>query len=184
MAVHNSHLPELNLNVPKKSKTSRPGDACQNAHVAQPDAEEDIFPVVGIGASAGGLSAFTKLLKTLPTDTGMAFILVQHLDSKHVSLLPELMRRATSIPVVEVSDGLRVEPNTVYVMPPNHSVALLHKVLHLMPRSDGLGLHLPINDLFISLAEDCQNKAIGVVLSGTASDGTLGILQITGYGRN
>ena len=138
--------------------------------------------MVGIGASAGGLNAFTQLLKALPTDTGMAFVLVQHLDPKHVSLLPELMTRATAIPVAEVSDGMRVEPNHIYIMPPNHSLALLHGVLHLMPRPDMRGKHLPVDDFLQSLAQDRQSNAIGIILSGTASDGTLGMQAIKAAG--
>lgn len=142
------------------------------------DATEQTFPVVGVGASAGGLNAFTKLLKNLPADTGMAFVLVQHLDPKHVSLLPELLARASAMPVVEISDGTRIAPNHVYVMPPNYSLAMLHGVLHLMPRPDEHGKHLPIDDFLRSLAEDRQSNAIGVILSGTASDGTLGMKSV------
>jgi two-component system, chemotaxis family, CheB/CheR fusion protein len=168
--------------VIKKSKTSRPDNTHRNENSEKPETEGDIFPVVGIGASAGGLSAFTKLLKVLPIDTGMAFVLVQHLDPKHVSLLPELMKRATSMLVIEVTDGLRVEPDHIYVMPPNHSLALLHGVLHLMPRPDKHGKHLPIDDFLKSLAEDYQSNSIGVILSGTASDGTLGMKAIKAAG--
>ncbi len=165
----------------RKSAPPLPADqAAEDA--TPPDAPPQTFPVVGIGASAGGLSAFTKLLKALPLDTGMAFVLVQHLDPKHVSLLPELMARATSIPVVEVSDGLRVEPDHIYIMPPNRSLALLHGVLHLMPRPDAHGKHLPIDDFLQSLAQDQQSNAIGVILSGTASDGTLGVQAIKAGG--
>ena len=138
--------------------------------------------MVGVGASAGGLDAFTRLLKALPIDTNMAFVLVQHLDPKHISLLPELMARATSMPVVEVSDGMRAAPNHIYVMPPNHSLALLHGVLHLMPRPDMRGKHLPIDDFLHSLAQDRQSNAIGVILSGTASDGTQGMQAIKAAG--
>lgn len=140
------------------------------------------FPVVGIGASAGGLSAFTKLFKALPTDTGMAFVLIQHLDPKHTSLLPELIARSTAMPVAEVSDGMRVEPNHIYAMPPNHSLALLHGVLHLMPRPDEQGRHLPVDDFLQSLAQDQESNAIGIILSGTASDGSLGIQAIKAAG--
>jgi two-component system CheB/CheR fusion protein len=147
-----------------------------------PEAAEPSFPVVGVGASAGGLDAFTKLLRNLPTNTGMAFVLVQHLDPKHVSLLPELLGRATSLPVSEISDGLRVEPDHIYVMPPNCSLALLHGVLHLMPRPDEYGKHLPIDDFLRSLAADRLSKAIGIILSGTASDGTLGMKAIKAEG--
>ena len=94
------------------------------------------FPIVGVGASAGGLNAFSRLLKSLPIDTGMAFVLVQHLDPKHVSLLPDLLGRTTMMRVVEVTDGVIVEANSVYVMPPNHSLVILHGVLHLLPRLD------------------------------------------------
>lgn len=147
-----------------------------------PNTEKDIFPIVGIGASAGGLNAFTQLLKALPIDTGMAFVLVQHLDPKHVSLLPDLIKRTTAMPVIEISDNLRVEPNHIYVVPPTHSLALLHGVLQLLPRPDGRGKFLPIDDFFTSLAQDRLNHAIGIILSGTASDGTLGIQAIKSAG--
>lgn len=137
-----------------------------------------LFPVVGIGASAGGLSAYTKLLKALPIDTGMAFVLVQHLDPKHASMLPELLGRTTLMPVIEIRGGIQVEPNKVYVMPPNHSLAILHGRLHLMPRPDALGKHLPIDDFLKTLADDLQSNAIGVILSGTATDGTFGLRAI------
>ena len=143
-----------------------------------PNTETDTFPIVGIGASAGGLNAFTQLLKALPIDTGMAFVLIQHLDPKHISLLPDLIRRTTAMPVIEISDNLRVEPNHIYVMPPTHSLALLHGVLQLLPRPDVRGKFLPIDDFLTSLAQDRQNHAIGIILSGTASDGTLGIQAI------
>ncbi len=100
---------------------------------------------------------------------------MQHLDSKHVSLLPELLARTTIMPVIEVRDSLRIEPNHVYVMSPNYSLAILHGTLHLMPRPDGYGKHLPIDDFLRLLAQDQQSNAIGVILSGTASDGTLGM---------
>lgn len=167
--------------MPKKTD-SHPHSAEQELDSKQPDFTEQTFPVVGVGTSAGGLDAFTKLLKNLPADTGMAFVLVQHLDPKHVSLLPELLARATAMPVVEISDGTRVAPNHIYVMPPNYSLAMLHGVLHLMPRPDGYGKHLPIDDFLRSLAEDRHSNAIGVILSGTASDGTLGMKAIKAEG--
>ncbi len=159
-----------------------PPAAKPDEDATQQGAKLNQFPVVGIGASAGGLSAFTKLLKALPLDTGMAFVLAQHLDPKHISLLPELMARATSMPVIEASDGLRVEPNYIYVMPPNCTLALLHGILHLMSRPDIRGKHMPIDDFFQSLAQDRQNNAIGVILSGMASDGTLGLQAIKAAG--
>jgi hypothetical protein len=113
----------------------------------------------------------------------MSFVLVQHLDPKHVSLLPELLARTTIMPVVEVRDSLRIEPNHVYVMPPNYSLAILHGTLHLMPRPDGYGKHLPIDDFLRLLVQDQQSNAIGVILSGTASDGTLGMKAIKARGK-
>lgn len=145
-------------------------------------AETDIFPVVGIGASAGGLNAFTQLLHALPVNTGMAFILAQHLDPKHASLLPELMTRVTVMPVIEASDGLHIERNHIYVMPSTHSLTLLNGVLHLIQRPEGREKYLPIDDFLNSLAQDRKNSAIGVILSGVASDGTLGLQAIKSAG--
>lgn len=140
------------------------------------------FPIVGIGASAGGLSAYSSLLKALPADTGMAYVLVQHLDPKHDSMLPELLGRTTAMPVQEIRDDMAVQPNHVYVMPPNHSLALLHGKLHLMPRPEAPGMHLPIDDFLRTLADDMQSNAIGIILSGTASDGTFGLRAIKAAG--
>ncbi|MDD5330379.1 MAG: chemotaxis protein CheB [Sulfuricella sp.] len=142
--------------------------------------EKHAFPVVGIGASAGGLDAVTRLLHKLPADTGMAFVIVQHLDPKHASLLPELLARATSMSVAEIEDGMAIEPNRVYVLGPNHGLALLHGALRLLPRREGK--HLPIDDFLSTLAEDLQTNAIGAILSGTASDGTLGLKAIKAAG--
>ncbi len=147
---------------------------------AESAAVKPVFPVVGIGASAGGLDAVTRLLHTLPADTGMAFVIVQHLDPKHASLLPDLLARATPMVVAEIRDGVAIEPNRVYVLGPNHGLAMLHGTLHLLPRREGK--HLPIDDFFSTLAEDRQTNAIGAILSGTASDGTLGLKAIKAAG--
>lgn len=141
----------------------------------------DSFPIVGVGASAGGLEAFTQLLGHLPQKSGMAFVLVQHLAPKHESALTELLSRATRIPVAEVKDGMAVEPDRVYVIPPNTNMAILNSHLHLMPREPAQH-HLPIDFFMRSLAEDRGSKAIGVILSGTASDGTLGMKAIKAEG--
>jgi len=140
------------------------------------------FPIVGVGASAGGLKAFTQLLQHLPSDTGMAFVLVQHLDPKHVSILPELLAKATKMTVSEVKDGMPVEPNHVYVIPSNVNMAVFHGILNLMPRTEIRGMHMPIDYFLRSLAEDQGGKAIGVILSGTASDGALGLKEIKAAG--
>ena len=140
------------------------------------------FPVVGIGASAGGLEAVTALLKHLPVDTGMAFVLVQHLAPTHESMLTELLARETSMPVLEITNGMSVEPNHFYVIPPNTNLGLLHGTLHLMPRGDEKGQHLPIDFFLRSLAKEMSSRAIGVILSGSASDGVLGLMEIKAEG--
>lgn len=137
------------------------------------------FPIVGIGASAGGLEAFTQLLHHLPSDSGMAFVLVPHLDPKHESFLKELLSKATRMPVNEVTNGMPVEPNHVYIIPPNKNMGISERVLILTPRTEEIrGQHMPIDRFFSSLATDQRNSAIGVILSGTASDGSLGLKAI------
>ena len=140
------------------------------------------FPIVGIGASAGGLEAFSELLAALPLDTGMAFVLVQHLDPLHESALTQLLARTTKLPVQEVSDALRVAPDHVYVIPPNANLSIEAGVLALEPRAQGRQAQRSIDCFFESLAQDQQERAIGVVLSGAASDGTLGLEAIKAAG--
>ncbi|HEX5227482.1 MAG TPA: chemotaxis protein CheB [Bryobacteraceae bacterium] len=144
--------------------------------------EEGIFPVVGIGASAGGLEAFTEMLQTLRDDTGMGFVFVQHLDPKHVSILTELLQRHTRMPVQEAAEGMPVEPNHVYVIPRNKHMGLSKGVLTLSPRVDSPAPHMPIDPFLRSLARDQKGKAIGVILSGNASDGALGMMAIKAAG--
>ncbi len=136
------------------------------------------FPIVGVGASAGGLEAFDLFLKHLPAKTGMAFVLVQHLDPGSKGMLPELLQRATPMPVVEATERLRIEPNHVYVIPPNRDLSVLHGVLHLLPKPQTRGVNLSIDFFFRALAEDQQESAVGVVLSGMGTDGTLGLRAI------
>src|SRR5712691_1394595 len=138
--------------------------------------------VVGIGASAGGLEAFSRLLRGLPVDTGMAFVLVQHLDPRHESILPELLSSRTPMPVVQVTEGTQVRPNHVYVIPPNTTMAISGCILHLSPRGAPDGRHLPIDIFLTSLAEDQKTNSIGVILSGAATDGTLGLGAIKAEG--
>jgi two-component system CheB/CheR fusion protein len=140
------------------------------------------FPVVAIGASAGGLAAFTELLKALPSKSGMAFVLIQHLEPKHESALTALLSKATSMPVLEVSEGMAVEPDHAYVIPPNKDMTIREGTLRLAPRSARSGMLRPIDDFSITLAEEQGNAAIGVVLSGTGSDGTLGLNAIKAAG--
>ncbi|HTK92021.1 MAG TPA: chemotaxis protein CheB [Verrucomicrobiae bacterium] len=135
------------------------------------------FPIVGIGASAGGLEAFSQLLRALPTDTGMAFVLVQHLDPQHESQLSEILARTTAMPVVTITDGLEAEPNQVYVIPSNTDMTIAGGRFALTPR-EAVDRHMPIDHFFRSLAHEPGARAIGVVLSGTGSDGTLGLRSI------
>ena len=142
----------------------------------------ELFPIVGIGASAGGLEAFSELLRNLPEKTGMAFVLVQHLDPNHESTLPEILGRTTKLPVKEVIDGTRVQPDHVYVIPANTSMVILNGALQLSARVVLHGQHMPIDNFFRSLAERIGQRSIGVVLSGTASDGTEGCRAIKDAG--
>jgi two-component system, chemotaxis family, CheB/CheR fusion protein len=145
---------------------------------------DHLFPVVGIGASAGGLAAFKKLLKAIPKDSGMAFVLVQHLDSSHESLLPEILQKVTDISVVEMSDDKELEPNHIYVMPGNKIMEASDGKLHLRdrPAKNRNKIILPIDLCFAALSEIHDSQTIGIVLSGTASDGTKGLKAIKDNG--
>jgi two-component system CheB/CheR fusion protein len=145
-------------------------------------ASPGLFPIVGIGASAGGLEAFSELLRHLPEKTGMAFVLVQHLDPKHGSVLQEILSRTTKIPVTEVIQGVVVQPDHAYVIPANTNLTLKDGMLQLSSRVLTRGQHMPINDFFRSLADNAGQQAIGVILSGTASDGTEGCRAIKAGG--
>jgi two-component system, chemotaxis family, CheB/CheR fusion protein len=141
-----------------------------------------LFPIVGVGASAGGLEAFTQLLRSLGSGTEMAYVLVQHLDPSHESALTELLAKATEMPVRQVTDATPVELNHVYVIPPNLDMTIAQGILRLTPRTETRGHHMPIDRFLRSLAEDQGSNAIGIVLSGTASDGTLGLAAIKAKG--
>jgi len=145
---------------------------------------QNLFPVVGIGASAGGLDAFKKLLKAIPENSGIAYVLVQHLDPSHESMLPELLQKVTSIPVMEIADNVKVQPDHIYIIPSNKMMIANDGKLELTPRSPKSKneRNLPIDLFFTSLAEVHQSHAIGVVLSGTASDGTMGLKAIKEHG--
>jgi two-component system CheB/CheR fusion protein len=173
--------------APQSSARSPKVESGGSQRAAQAQARQDVepglslpFAIVGIGGSAGGLEAFTALLKHLPADTGMAFVFVQHLAPAHTSLLAEILQRATSMRVTEVHDEPRVEPNCVYVIPPARTMIVTEGRLSLTPRRTGE--HHPIDQFFTSLAADQGHRAIGVVLSGTASDGTAGLAAIKAVG--
>lgn len=153
-----------------------------NIHADKIDAEEPNpqprFTVVGIGASAGGLEALELFFSQMPADSGMAFVIIQHLDPTHKGMMAELLQRATSMPVVQATDQMPVTPNCVYVIPPNVDMSILHGVLYLLEPLAPRGLRLPIDFFFRSLAEDQQESSIGVILSGMGSDGMLGARAI------
>ncbi len=142
------------------------------------------FPIVGIGASAGGLAAFEAFFSAIPADSdpGMAFVLVQHLAPDHKSLLSDLISRYTSMKVFEVNDGMVVKPNCIYIIPPGRDMAFVNGTLQLLEPIEPRGQRLPVDFFFRSLAQDLHERAIGVVLSGTGSDGTLGVRAIKGEG--
>ncbi len=189
--------PKKDANRPAEAKAGRdlrqpkpgsPAPAATSPAVAkaepagrQPGKESHPAPspqVVGIGASAGGLEAFTGLLENLPIDTGLAFVLVQHMAPRPHSLLPDILTRVTRMPVIEVKDGQEIKPDHVYVSPPEVVMSLKTGILHLKPREQPRGLHHPVDFFLQSLAADQGGRAIGVILSGTASDGVKGMKDI------
>ena len=138
--------------------------------------------IVGIGASAGGLEAIESFFHHMDPESGMAFVLVQHLDPTHKSILSELVGRFSKMPVQEVTQSLQVEPNHVYVIPPNRDLAILNNRLQLLDPSGPRHLRLSIDYFFRSLAQEAGHRAIGIILSGTGTDGTLGLRAIKGEG--
>jgi two-component system CheB/CheR fusion protein len=140
------------------------------------------FPIVGIGASAGGLEALETFFDHLPASPGVALIIIQHLSPTHKSIMGQILQRHTSLPVTQVKDGLEIAPNCVYFNAPDREVAIFNGKLHLMEPRAGQVVRLPIDYFFRSLAEDMGERAICIVLSGTGSDGTLGLQAVKGAG--
>jgi two-component system CheB/CheR fusion protein len=138
----------------------------------------EIFPIVGIGASAGGLEALEQFLARVPADSGMAYVIVQHLDPTHKGMMPELLQRATAMPVAQAKNRLKVRPDHVYVIPPNRDMSILRGALYLFEPVAPRGLRLPIDFFLRSLADDRHQLAVGVVLSGMGSDGSAGLRAI------
>jgi two-component system, chemotaxis family, CheB/CheR fusion protein len=170
--------------VPPAEEEAVPAPAEPTSETGESTHPEDAFPIVGIGASAGGLAAFEAFFSGMPADIdpGMAFVLVQHLAPDHKSILTDLVRRYTRMQVYEVEDGMKVLPNCAYIIPPNHDMAFLSGSLQLLEPVSPRGQRLPIDFFFRSLAQDQRERAIGIVLSGTGSDGTLGVRAIKGEG--
>jgi two-component system CheB/CheR fusion protein len=144
------------------------------------EAGHNVFPIVGLGASAGGLEALQVFFDHMPPDSGMAFVVVTHQHPDHTSMMPELLARHTSMSVQLITSGTKVKPNCVYVGPPGPNIAIMGGVLCLMERDHDIRLPLPIDYFFRSLAEDQKERAIGIILSGTGTDGTLGLKAIKG----
>src|SRR6202790_1635952 len=165
-----------------KGKAKKVGARGGKTQGAVTTAEKHDLTVVAIGASAGGIEALTELITHLPADTDMAFVLIQHLDPNHHSILTELLARKTAMVVREVSDGMRTGPNQIYVIPPNSTMSISGDILHLIPRVDSRGLHMSVDQFWRALAEQKGNHAVGVILSGTGTDGTLGIAEIQAQG--
>ncbi|HEX7475733.1 MAG TPA: chemotaxis protein CheB [Dehalococcoidales bacterium] len=156
-------------------KTERIGKGTPRIQKGQTD-----FPIVGIGASAGGLEALQELFTNMPPDTGMGFVVVTHLDPSHISILPELLKKCTSMPVYQIIDGMAVKPNNIYVIPPNKTMGILHGKLILFDLPEPHGLRLPIDFFLRALAQDRGRAAICIILSGSGTDGTLGLKAIKG----
>ncbi len=139
--------------------------------------------VVGIGGSAGGLLAYRALLDALPSDTGMAFVIVAHMSPSGESLLPGILARSTTMPVAQAKEGMRIEPNRVYVIPPNVDLLLVDDVFKIVtPRTMDRGRHRQVDEFLISLAESRGTRAVGIILSGGDGDGTAGCMQIKEHG--
>ena len=162
----------------RRTKTAPPTPKKIPTGGKMPLLDKSSFPVVAIGASAGGLEAFKEFFLALRPDTGMAFVLIQHLDPSHESMLTEIIAKATTIPVEEVRSGTLIRPNHVYVIPPNTLMALAGGIFQLSPREKTQGQHLPVNFFMHSLARDRKSGAIGIILSGTGADGTTGLEEI------
>ena len=169
-----------NLAMKKQPKTASIGKETAKAPSKEtPDKQKPLpCPIVGIGASAGGLEALEQFLRHVPEKCGIAFVVVQHLDPTHKGVMAELLQRATSMEVCQARDRMKVKPDCVYLIPPNRDMSILHGVLHLFEPKNPRGLRLPIDFFLRSLADDRQERSIGVILSGMGSDGTMGLRAI------
>ena len=194
MADNNREKPKSDPNAPRKQKPPRrsgaerggaEGSAFGAAVAVDAEAGDDSGReclVVGVGASAGALDAFKRLLRTLPPDSGMAFVLVQHLDPSHESMMAKLLAKHTAMPIIQVDDATVIEPNTVYMIPPNKFIRIQGNGLFLDQPVRRRGVRLPIDYFFASLADERHERAVGVVLSGTGSDGADGLRRIKAEG--
>ncbi|MGR9088847.1 MAG: chemotaxis protein CheB, partial [Gammaproteobacteria bacterium] len=169
MAKSNSARPNAVSEKPAGTET-----ATLSARVAR----DGTPPIIGVGASAGGLEALEQFFAHVPPSSGTAFVVVQHLDPTHQGILPELLQRATPMKVTQAGNRMKVNADCVYVIPPNKDLSILHGKLHLLDPVAPRGLRLPIDSFFRALAGDQHERAVGVILSGMGSDGTLGLRAI------
>ena len=176
----------LSAKKPAKITSTKRKDLSDRSKSSPPALEEtkpvSEFPVVGIGASAGGLEALGAFFAHMPPNAGIAFVIIQHLDPKHKSLMDELLKRHTSMSILQAEDGVTLAPNSLYLNQPDKDVGIFNGKFHLTDPVETQRVRLPINHFFRSLAEDHGNKAICIILSGSGSDGTLGLKEIKGAG--
>ena len=173
--------PEADQEIDTDQDSVRDVESSDKKKGDESDFELD-FSVVGVGASAGGLEALENFFKNMPVDSGLAFVVIQHLSPDYKSLMVELLSKHTEMEVLRVEDGMKIKPNQVYLIPPKKNMTLFHGKLYLTEQNSGHGLNLPIDIFFRSMAEDLGERSIGIILSGTGSDGTLGLRAIKGAG--
>src|SRR5208283_3059402 len=164
--------------ITKGGKQGTKKEQTSNSAEKAPPKNGHAFHIVGIGASAGGLEALEQFFKNMPPDSGMAFVIVQHLDPTRKSSMPEILSRFTTMPVYLAAEGMKVEANSIYLIPPDRYMGIRRGLLYLEEVGDARGLRLPVDFFLRSLAKDKGANAVGIILSGTGSDGTLGIRAI------
>ena len=165
-----------NDKITKKNKVIKasPASPEEDGKTIENSRDEPLY-IIGMGGSAGSLEAFDEFFRNMPTDTGLAFVLVSHLDPTHKGIMPELLQRITTMKVQQAKDGMKVRPNHVYIIPPNKDMSIMHGTLQLLVPSRPRGQRLPIDFFFRHLALDQKERSIGIIFSGMGSDGTLGL---------
>jgi two-component system, chemotaxis family, CheB/CheR fusion protein len=154
----------------------------QSSIAAKTNHRDTFFPIVAIGASAGGLEAFEQFFKNMPQDSNMAFVLIPHLSPEHKSIMPELLARFTKMSITQAENGVKVKPNSVYIIPPDKDLSILHGKLQLLDPVERRGMRHPVDFFFRALAQDQGDKAVCIVLSGTGTEGALGLKAVKGEG--
>lgn len=172
------HMNSRDKDSKKNSVHKTSSDSSQKEVAAIENGRKKPLYIVGMGGSAGSLEAFEEFFHNTPADTGLAFVLVSHLDPTHKGIMPELIQRATKMEVQQAKDGMKVQPDHVYVIPPNRDMSILHGMLQLLEPSKPRGLRMPIDFFFRHLAEDLKERSIAIIFSGMGTDGTLGVKAI------